>query len=163
MPTNLLMANETNGVTPQVSSQTIAAADASIKSSAASEETNKTLTGVHSIIIDLEELEREYYETADNYFEAAQELFGSILDSLVALQEVIVSKNEEDKTTTSYITSTARQNFIFTNLIKKQLDKKAIYEMNKKNYAKFHSVELAKNETNKCLINISVFISSLCL
>ena len=43
------------------------------------------------------ELEREYYETADNYFEAAQELFGSILDSLVALQEVIVSKNEEDK------------------------------------------------------------------
>lgn len=91
------MANETNGVTPQVSSQTLAAADASVKSSAASEETNKTLTGVHSIIIDLEELEREYYETADNYFEAAQELFGSILDSLVALQEVIVSKNEEDK------------------------------------------------------------------
>ena len=91
------MANETNGVTPQVSSQTIAAADASVKSSAASEETNKTLTGVHSIIIDLEELEREYYETADNYFEAAQELFGSILNSLVALQEVIVSKNEEDK------------------------------------------------------------------
>lgn len=91
------MANETNGVTPQVSSQTLAAADASIKSSAASEEANKTLTGVHSIIIDLEELEREYYETADNYFEAAQELFGSILDSLVALQEVIVSKNEEDK------------------------------------------------------------------
>lgn len=62
-------------------------------------------------------------------------------------------KNEEDKTTTSYITSTVRQNFIFTNLIKKQLDKKAIYEMNKKNYAKFHSVELAKNESNKCLIN----------
>ena len=91
------MANETNGVTPQVSSQTIAAADASVKSSAVSEETNKTLTGVHSIIIDLEELEREYYETADNYFEAAQELFGSILNSLVALQEVIVSKNEEDK------------------------------------------------------------------
>ena len=59
MPTNLLMANETNGVTPQISSQTIAAADASVKSSAASEETNKTLTGVHSIIIDLEELERE--------------------------------------------------------------------------------------------------------
>ena len=26
-------------------------------------------------------------------------------------------KNEEDKTTTSYITSTARQNFIFTSLI----------------------------------------------
>lgn len=25
--------------------------------------------------------------------------------------------------------------------------------MNKKNYAKFHSVELAKNESNKCLIN----------
>ena len=91
------MANETNGVTPQVSSQTLAAADANVKSSAASEETNKTLTGVHSIIIDLEELEREYYETADNYFEAAQELFGSILDSLVALQEVIVSTNEEDK------------------------------------------------------------------
>ena len=91
------MANETNGVTPQISSQTLAAADATVKSSAASEETNKTLTGVHSIIIDLEELEREYYETADNYFEAAQELFGSILDSLVALQEVIVSTNEEDK------------------------------------------------------------------
>ena len=91
------MANETNGVTPQVSSQTLAAADANIKSSAASEETNKTLTGVHSIIIDLEELEREYYETAGDYFEAAQELFGSILDSLVALQEVIVSTNEEDK------------------------------------------------------------------
>lgn len=91
------MANETNGVTPQISSQTLAAADANVKSSAASEETNKTLTGVHSIIIDLEELEREYYETADDYFEAAQELFGSILDSLVALQEVIVSKNEEDK------------------------------------------------------------------
>ena len=91
------MANETNGVTPQISSQTLAAADANVKSSAASEETNKTLTGVHSIIIDLEELEREYYETADNYFEAAQELFGSILDSLVALQEVIVSTNEEDK------------------------------------------------------------------
>ena len=91
------MANETNGVTPQISSQTLAAADATVKSSAASEETNKTLTGVHSIIIDLEELEREYYETADDYFEAAQELFGSILDSLVALQEVIVSKNEEDK------------------------------------------------------------------
>ena len=91
------MANETNGVTPQVSSQTLAAADATVKSSAASEETNKTLTGVHSIIIDLEELEREYYENADNYFEAAQELFGSILDSLVALQEVIVSTNEEDK------------------------------------------------------------------
>ena len=91
------MANETNGVTPQVSSQTLAAADATVKSSAASEETNKTLTGVHSIIIDLEELEREYYETADDYFEAAQELFGSILDSLVALQEVIVSTNEEDK------------------------------------------------------------------
>ena len=91
------MANETNGVTPQISSQTLAAADATVKSSAASEETNKTLTGVHSIIIDLEELEREYYENADNYFEAAQELFGSILDSLVALQEVIVSTNEEDK------------------------------------------------------------------
>ena len=91
------MANETNGVTPQISSQTLAAADANVKSSAASEETNKTLTGVHSIIIDLEELEREYYETADDYFEAAQELFGSILDSLVALQEVIVSTNEEDK------------------------------------------------------------------
>lgn len=91
------MANETNGVTPQVSSQTLAAADANVRSSAASEETNKTLTGVHSIIIDLEELEREYYETADDYFEAAQELFGSILDSLVALQEVIVSTNEEDK------------------------------------------------------------------
>ena len=91
------MANETNGVTPQISSQTLAAADANVKSSAASEETNKTLTGVHSIIIDLEELEREYYENADNYFEAAQELFGSILDSLVALQEVIVSTNEEDK------------------------------------------------------------------
>ena len=91
------MANETNGVTPQISSQTLAAADANVKSSAASEETNKTLAGVHSIIIDLEELEREYYENADNYFEAAQELFGSILDSLVALQEVIVSKNEEDK------------------------------------------------------------------
>ena len=91
------MANETNGVTPQISSQTLAAADANVKSSAASEETNKTLTGVHSIIIDLEELEREYYETADNYFEAAQELFGSILDSLVALQEVIVSTNDEDK------------------------------------------------------------------
>lgn len=91
------MANETNGVTPQISSQTLAAADTNVKSSAASEETNKTLTGVHSIIIDLEELEREYYENADNYFEAAQELFGSILDSLVALQEVIVSTNEEDK------------------------------------------------------------------
>lgn len=91
------MANETNGVTPQISSQTLAAADANVKSSAASEETNKALTGVHSIIIDLEELEREYYETADDYFEAAQELFGSILDSLVALQEVIVSTNEEDK------------------------------------------------------------------
>ena len=97
MNTNLFMANETNGVTPQISSQTLAAADANVKSSAASEETNKTLTGVHSIIIDLEELEREYYENADNYFEAAQELFGSILDSLVALQEVIVSTNEEDK------------------------------------------------------------------
>ena len=95
--TNLFMANETNGVTPQISSQTLAAADATVKSSAASEETNKTLTGVHSIIIDLEELEREYYKNADNYFEAAQELFGSILDSLVALQEVIVSTNEEDK------------------------------------------------------------------
>lgn len=95
------MAEETNGVTPQVSGQTLAAADASVKGTAAAAETNKTLTGVHSIIIDLEELQKEYYETANDYFETAQELFGSILESLVALKDTVVSTNEEDKKETN--------------------------------------------------------------
>ena len=85
---------ETNGITPQVSGQTLAAADASVKGSAA---TNNALTGVNSIIINLEELQREYYKTAENYFEAVQEMFGSILDSLVTLTDTVVSSEEEKK------------------------------------------------------------------